>query len=185
MDEEPYGERIRQYESASRESSDRSLRLVEDSLRSGSATASELYRQGDALNRTERRLDDIDEDLNTSQRYIRSIKSVFSGLFSRSKPPQKPKTPEETQSSKSSRYDTESALKKAERLSYDVIEETKDPVERNLAGISRGLGELKTMAEAFGCELNRQDPQIKRLTDRVETTQGRIQAQNREIRKLF
>ncbi|KAL4593385.1 synaptosomal-associated protein 29 [Arapaima gigas] len=41
----------------------------------------ELVRQGEALKRTEKMVDDMEEDLKTSQRHINSIKSVWGGIL--------------------------------------------------------------------------------------------------------
>lgn len=188
MDEDSYRSRIRYHERETKESSDRSLRLVEDCLRSGAATTSELYRQGETLDRTERRLDDIDQDLTTTQKYIRSMKSVFGGLFSRGGSEKSSKAIEREEEEKkrsAKQYDPQAALARAECLSYDQIGDADDSVEKNLVGISRGLGELKTMAEAMGSELDRQDPQIDRLRNRVDDTGSRIQKQNKDVRKLL
>lgn len=63
-------------------SSSRSVGLLQESERAGIETAEELIRQREQLENTERRLDDINATLNTSQRHINNIKSVFSSLKS-------------------------------------------------------------------------------------------------------
>ncbi|KAL0978985.1 hypothetical protein UPYG_G00178910 [Umbra pygmaea] len=62
------------------ESSQRSLGLIYESEKMGTETAEELMRQGEALKRSERMVDNMDEDLKTSQKHINSIKSVWGGL---------------------------------------------------------------------------------------------------------
>ena len=49
-------------------------------------------RQGEALKRTEKMVDNMEEDLKTSQRHINSIKSVWGGLvnYFKAKPETKP-----------------------------------------------------------------------------------------------
>ncbi|MEQ2248345.1 hypothetical protein ILYODFUR_018254 [Ilyodon furcidens] len=78
------------------DSSYRSLSLIYESEKMGVETAEELVRQGEALKRTDRMLDNMDEDLKTSQRHITSIKSVWGGLvnYFKGKPETKP-APEE------------------------------------------------------------------------------------------
>ncbi|KAJ8380335.1 hypothetical protein SKAU_G00011130 [Synaphobranchus kaupii] len=56
------------------------LGLIYESEKIGTETAEELMRQGEALKRTERMVDHMDEDLKTSQRHINSIKSPSSKL---------------------------------------------------------------------------------------------------------
>ncbi|XP_061458867.1 synaptosomal-associated protein 29 [Rhineura floridana] len=65
---------------ATMDSTNRSLSLIYDSEHVGIASAEELTRQGEALKRTERMVDKMDQDLKTSQRHINSIKSVFGGF---------------------------------------------------------------------------------------------------------
>lgn len=63
-----------------------------------SCTLQELVRQGEVLKRTDKMLDNMDQDLKTSQRHINSIKSVWGGLvnYFKSKPETKP-PPEQPQ----------------------------------------------------------------------------------------
>uniref|UniRef100_A0A8C4R7E7 Synaptosomal-associated protein 29 n=1 Tax=Eptatretus burgeri TaxID=7764 RepID=A0A8C4R7E7_EPTBU len=69
-------------------STTRSLGLVVETEQVGLDTAQELSRQGEALGRTSRALDQIDKDMKTSQRHINSIKSVWWGIknYMRGKP---------------------------------------------------------------------------------------------------
>lgn len=52
-------------------------------------------RQGEALKRSERMVDNMEEDLKTSQRHINGIKSVWGGLMNyfKGKPEIKPPPP--------------------------------------------------------------------------------------------
>ncbi|XP_068594535.1 synaptosomal-associated protein 29 [Brachionichthys hirsutus] len=78
------------------DSSYRSLCLIYESEKMGVETAEELMRQGEALKRTDKMLDNMDQNLKTSQRHITSIKSVWGGLvnYFKGKPETKP-PPEE------------------------------------------------------------------------------------------
>ncbi|XP_061116862.1 synaptosomal-associated protein 29 isoform X2 [Conger conger] len=62
------------------DSSQRSLGLIYESEKMGTETAEELMRQGEALRRTEKMVDGMDQDLKTSQRHINSIRSVWGGF---------------------------------------------------------------------------------------------------------
>ncbi|XP_029915620.1 synaptosomal-associated protein 29 [Myripristis murdjan] len=74
------------------DSSYRSLGLIYESEKMGVETAEELTRQGEALKRTERMVDNMEQDLKTSQKHINSIKSVWGGLvnYFKGKPETKP-----------------------------------------------------------------------------------------------
>ncbi|XP_047237983.1 synaptosomal-associated protein 29 [Girardinichthys multiradiatus] len=78
------------------DSSYRSLSLIYESEKMGVETAEELVRQGEALKRTDKMLDNMDEAMKTSQRHITSMKSVWGGLvnYFKGKPETKP-APEE------------------------------------------------------------------------------------------
>ncbi|XP_041793183.1 synaptosomal-associated protein 29 [Chelmon rostratus] len=78
------------------DSSYRSLGLIYESEKMGVETAEELIRQGEVLKRTDKMLDNMDQDLKTSQRHINGIKSVWGGLvnYFKGKPETKP-PPEE------------------------------------------------------------------------------------------
>ncbi|XP_059910394.1 synaptosomal-associated protein 29 [Gadus macrocephalus] len=74
------------------DSSHRSVALIYDSEKMGVDTAEELMRQGEALKRSEKMVDNMEEDLKTSQRHINGIKSVWGGLvnYFKAKPETKP-----------------------------------------------------------------------------------------------
>lgn len=74
------------------DSSHRSLGLIYESEKMGVDTAEELMRQGEALKRAEKMVDNMEEDLKTSQRHINGIKSVWGGLvnYFKGKPETKP-----------------------------------------------------------------------------------------------
>ncbi|XP_040859605.1 synaptosomal-associated protein 29 isoform X1 [Ochotona curzoniae] len=73
-------------------STNRSLSLMYESEKVGVASSEELVRQRGVLERTEKMVDKMDQDLKTSQRHINSIKSVFGGLvnYFKSKPAETP-----------------------------------------------------------------------------------------------
>ncbi|XP_054629397.1 synaptosomal-associated protein 29 [Dunckerocampus dactyliophorus] len=74
------------------DSSYRSIGLIRESEKMGVETAEELMRQGEVLKRTDKMLDNMEQDLKTSQKHIASIKSVWGGLvnYFKGKPETKP-----------------------------------------------------------------------------------------------
>lgn len=71
---------MRDVERRTTESSKRSIAALAESEQVGIDTATELVRQREALENTDRRLDDINSSLKDSQKNINGIKSVFSSL---------------------------------------------------------------------------------------------------------
>ncbi|XP_072043649.1 synaptosomal-associated protein 29-like [Amphiura filiformis] len=61
-------------------STHKSLGLMYEAEEVGNETAHELLRQGEQLQSTEKKLDQINADLTVSQKHINSIKSVFGGF---------------------------------------------------------------------------------------------------------
>ncbi|MCI4380997.1 hypothetical protein PGIGA_G00246360 [Pangasianodon gigas] len=79
------------------DSSSRSLRLIYESEKIGTETAEELIRQGEVLKRTERMVDNMEQDMKTSQKHINSIKSVWGGLVNYFKGNSEPRPPQKEQ----------------------------------------------------------------------------------------
>lgn len=73
-------ERRKEIEDRTLQSSERSINILRDSEQIGIATAEELLRQREQLERTDKRLDEINASLRFSQKHINGIKSVFSSL---------------------------------------------------------------------------------------------------------
>lgn len=69
-----------QIEEKTLESSEQSLRLLKESEKIGTATGVELARQRKQLETTEEHLDRINNTLDSSQKHINGIKSVFGSL---------------------------------------------------------------------------------------------------------
>lgn len=75
-----FQERKRQIEENTIRSTQHSLSILRDSEQIGIATAEELMRQREKLEKTDKQLDDINNTLRFSQKHINGIKSVFSSL---------------------------------------------------------------------------------------------------------
>lgn len=73
-------QRQQEIEQRTLDSSSRSIALLRDSENIGIATAEELMRQRDSLENTNKRLDEINTNLNYSQKHLNGIKSVFYGF---------------------------------------------------------------------------------------------------------
>ena len=75
-----FQERKREIEERSINSTQKSLSILRDSEQIGIATAEELMRQREKLEKTDKQLDEINATLRFSQKHINGIKSVFSSL---------------------------------------------------------------------------------------------------------
>ncbi|XP_067649071.1 synaptosomal-associated protein 29-like [Haliotis asinina] len=62
------------------ESTRRALASIYDSEDTGIQTAEELSRQAETLNNIEKKTDDVNRTLTTSQKHLNNIKSVFGGI---------------------------------------------------------------------------------------------------------
>lgn len=75
-----FQERKRAIEERTINSTEKSLSILRDSEQIGIATAEELMRQREKLEKTDKQLDEINATLRFSQKHINGIKSVFSSL---------------------------------------------------------------------------------------------------------
>ncbi|XP_005990226.1 synaptosomal-associated protein 29 [Latimeria chalumnae] len=204
------------------DSSNRSVSLIYETEKIGADTGEELMRQGESLRRTERMLDNMDQDLKTSQKHINSIKSMFGGFvnYFKSKPETQPPAETSTYKPNSKLQDAVSSSKEQESnyqashpnlrkldtsgfgasamdssspgalSSSDQYPRNKQlrtyhqQVDNNLDEMSSGLSRLKNLAIGLQTEIDDQDPIIDRVTNKVETLDSKIEATDRQLRKL-
>lgn len=183
---EQYQERIRRIEDQTLESSRRSVRTLEETVQIGAETMVELDEQGEKLNRAERRLDDIDQDLRTSQRTMREIRSVFGGVvnwFTKDKLSTTPSsvTQENAEARKAEasarRHEQQQQRQRQERQQQQQRHQQRRPpqsareeeLDQNLDRMSQSLAVLRNMGEDMGDSLEAQNEQIGRMSGRVLT----------------
>lgn len=75
-----FAERKRAIENRTLTSTEKSINVLRESEQIGIATAEELMRQREKLEKTDKQLDEINATLRFSQKHINGIKSVFSSL---------------------------------------------------------------------------------------------------------
>ncbi|KAK0145964.1 Synaptosomal-associated protein 23 [Merluccius polli] len=68
------------------------------------------------------------------------------------------------------------------RITNDARE---DEMEENLDAVGSIIGNLKNMAMDMGGEIDKQNKQIDRLTDKAEVTKGRVDEANQRANKLL
>lgn len=172
----------------------------------------ELIRQKEQLQRTEKRLDDINSTLRFSQKHIQGIKSVFGSLknYLSGKSLDAPIPSTKLSESSSSGSMTSPALSNTLdqmqndmsnsysstmiRGSYDdqVLEDVKPPsdrvtrvLEQNLSEMSGSLARLKHLAIGLSEEIDSQNDLIDNITDKTEKADIMLQQQNKDMVHLL
>ncbi|KAG8146273.1 hypothetical protein E2320_012635 [Naja naja] len=169
---------------SSLDSTNKSLSLIYESEHVGVATSEELVRQGEALKRTERMVDKMDQDLKTSQKHINSIKSVFGGFVNYFKAKPQDIKPEQNGASQ---YQGSNRLKEALSVSKEQeskYQETHPNLQKleNSDDMSSGLGRLKNLALGLQTEIDDQDEILNRLTGKVDTLDINIKSTDKRIK---
>lgn len=206
-----YAQKLQKKESNMLQSTERSLRLLEQSEQVGNAAAVELDRQGEVLRRTEKRVDKMEQDLKQSDRHLRSIKSMwgaFMNKFSKEPPPDNTITatedtesrfktdPESTKPApqfESSQNSYKSSLRGggptndlgAGGSNSMSASSTMSAVDDNLDMIGSSLTRLKSLGLGLKDELDAQDPILSRLAGKVERVDDKMNSTNKEMLKIY
>jgi len=201
-------ERRKQIEDRTIHSTERSIGLLRDSEQIGIATAEELSRQREQLERTDKRLDEINQTLRFSQKHINGIKSVFSSLknYMSGRSDQSP-----TISSSSSAATTVAANERngfSAANDYDRYENhpntrlrsqgyqtqtntasgSKDisaRLEANLQEMSSSISRLKGLATDLSVEIDSQNDMLDIITDKTEIADITLRKQNKDMQKIL
>ena len=187
------------------DSTKRSLALIEDSHDMAVRTGEELQCQGEQLNRIERNLDKIQNDMTIANRHIKSVNSVFGAIGNYFKKAPKPKesVPQSSPSSGITDLQADSSLyyrgrdepngygtgaRGSEKLQGNKCS-SRDPREReidaNIDLISRGLGRLKEDALILGGEIERQNDQLDRLDYKAERAYKTVDESDKKVRRIL
>ncbi|XP_003704656.1 synaptosomal-associated protein 29kDa [Megachile rotundata] len=203
-------QRKKEIEERTIHSSERSISLLRDSEQIGAATAEELIRQREQLERTEKRLDDINSTLRFSQKHIQGIKSVFGSLknYLSGKSLDAPIPSTILSESSSSESMASPALSNSlEQVQTNIAstspmlklrglddeyEGTNSPssnvskiLEKNLDEMSGSLARLKGLAIGLSEEIDLQNDLIDNITDKAEKTDIMLQKQNKDLTHLL
>lgn len=203
----------REIEQRTIDSSTRSIGLLRDSEQIGIATAEELSRQREQLQNTDRRLDEINTNLNYSQKHLNGIKSVFYGLknYISGKSDQTPsKSPatsnvrnagtsssrlDETLDNMSRNVEDRFESHPSARLHGLSQESAKSPetenervnniLDSNLDEMVHAISRLKHLGVALGEEIEQQNNLVDTIQDKVEIADIKIGKQNKQMNKLL
>uniref|UniRef100_A0A1B6IWK0 t-SNARE coiled-coil homology domain-containing protein n=1 Tax=Homalodisca liturata TaxID=320908 RepID=A0A1B6IWK0_9HEMI len=192
------------------QTSQRSLSLLRNSEEIGVSTAEELLRQREQLERTEKRLDEINTTLRFSQKHIQGIKSAF-GSF-------KNYLSGKTGEAQSARPKSESSSTLSSPMLLDAVEKTKpfagsssqdhpglrvrglveepsssyadknDPekqINENLNEMVHSITRLKGLAYGLGEEIDSQNDLVENIISKTERADITLQRQNKDMTRLL
>uniref|UniRef100_A0A3Q3M0J9 Synaptosomal-associated protein 29 n=1 Tax=Mastacembelus armatus TaxID=205130 RepID=A0A3Q3M0J9_9TELE len=191
------------------DSSYRSVGLIYESEKMGVETAEELVRQGEVLKRTDKMLDNMEQDLKTSQKHITSIKSVWGGLVNYFKGPVRQHGSKLQNALSSSReYEdkyqaSHPNLRKLDTGAFGAaasandssslqngypqnrhLREAHQTLDNNLDEMSDGLKRLKNLGLGLQSEIEDQDDSINSLLNKVDKMDVKIHNTNQQIKNL-
>ncbi|XP_022199624.2 synaptosomal-associated protein 29 [Nilaparvata lugens] len=197
-------------EQRSVESTQRSLSLLRNSEQIGIATAEELMKQREQLERTDKRLDDINVMLRASHRHIEGIKSVFGSFKNYLQGKKDAPTPEksitaeaEARQSPSNLSQTLSASASASKLTQDDHpglrikglgsddelrnrpENPRQVIDENLDEMVSSLSRLKGLARGLGDEIESQNDLIDKILPKVDRSDITLERQNKDMKRLL
>ena len=205
---------IRAAQEKSLDSTKRSLALIEDSHDIAVKTGEELVYQREALNRTERNLDQIQNDMNIADRHIKSMKSIWGAMANYFKkppkqnpvgpPPGSDKTPStrraeellnessldfKIQGRRSDDYGYgDSGYSGASSFQGNAFAAS-DPYESqlnaNLDAIAKGVRRLKEDALVLGDEIESSTVQIERIDKKAEAAGLRVESARQKVQKII
>lgn len=184
-----YGDRMRQANLRMETSSANSLRVLNETMRMGIDTTEELERQAEALDRTERRLDEMHVELDKGERNMRRIKSPFGGIanyFSRRKTVEEvtdPKALRQSKGSSSSTSKSKPTGKKQQQQQQSAASTGNTVVDNNLDEMEKALCQLKGIGEVIGSQLDDSDQQLSRIKYKVDRDHVKMDKLNKDIKR--
>lgn len=196
-----YEQKQKEIEERTLNSSQRSLGLLHETEQVGVATASELAKQREQLEKTRNQLDTINTSLKFSQRHLNGIKSMFGGLknylsgkneFDGKTSPSSSNS--EVSSVPSPTADERFATHPTTRLRNEPMHHQQQQqmhgnfnqkLDQNLDDMCDSLSRLKGLAIDLHQEIDTQNDLIDDITGKVEDVDVKIGKQNREMFKIL
>lgn len=195
-----YEQKRKEIEDRTLDSSQRSIGLLRETEQVGVATATELAKQREQLEKTRDTLDTINTSLKFSQRHLNGIKSMFGGLknYLAGKTDYESKMSTSSSNSEVSSIPSPTADERysshpTTRLRNDPIQHQQQQVsggfnkqlDRNLDDMCDSLSRLKGLAIDLNGEIETQNDLIDDISNKVEDTDIKIGKQNREMFKIL
>jgi len=203
--QQSYAERRKVIEDRTLQSSERSITLLRDSEQVGIATAEELLRQREQLERTDKRLDEINQTLRFSQKHINGIKSVFSSLKSYISGRNETSSPSLSSTLSNQQQPAASTLHETipeydryenhpvtrlrntgdEQMSSSGSKNFSDKLDANLQEMHSNISKLKGLATDLSFEIDSQNDLIGNIMDKTERADGTVTKQNKDMQRLL
>ncbi|GMR40875.1 hypothetical protein PMAYCL1PPCAC_11070, partial [Pristionchus mayeri] len=207
-DEQDYYEKeIEKYMQESLDSTERSRRHLENSERTGVATAQELLEQREKLEKTEKNLDTIHTTTQQTQRNLNSLKSVFGGFF-KNKFSRKPADPSSSSApvpqsksaiglSNTAEMVTATPLRSGGMSGPTLSEQSRQAIkgtrweamdqqiDDNLDMMSGTLQNLRSLGSALGTEIEDQNKMLDRIQVKADRNDAIVRNQDNQMKKLL
>lgn len=193
-----YEQKRKEIEGRTLESSQRSIGLLRETEQVGVATASELAKQREQLEKTRDQLDTINTSLKFSQRHLNGIKSMFGGLKNYLAGKNELENKISPSSSNSSSIaspspDERYSAHPTTRLRNDPIQQQQqmqsgnfnNQLDKNLDEMCNSLSRLKGLAIDLNQEIETQNDLIDDISNKVEDVDVKIGKQNTQMFKLL
>ena len=163
-------------------SSAQCLRTLNETMRQGIDTTEELERQAESMDRTERMLDDMHQDLNEGEKSLRKIKSPFGGFFSRKKNIQEVVDPKACKSPAPSKSKSD-AWSNQSKYQGEATSTGNTVVDSNMDEMEKVLFKLKGIGELMGDQLDDSSYQTSRVQEKLGRNHLKIEKLNRGIKR--
>ena len=170
------------------ESSASSLQTLRDTVDLGQDISTELDRQAEALDRTERQLDEMQLNSDQSKRHMRNNKSPFGGVTSYFSRRKKPSDITDPNPPKGVAQAQAQAVKSGSSKGFDSLPPPSMAslkgtgnrvVDDNVDEMGKAVHQLKDIGELIGEQLDDSNAQLERIKDKVD------RAVNKDIRRLL
>ncbi|KAI4454846.1 synaptosomal associated protein [Holotrichia oblita] len=201
-------EKRKEIENRTIQSTERSISILRDSEQIGIATAEELMRQRDQLERTDKQLDEINATLRFSQKHINGIKSVFSSLknfVSGKTDANSPTAPNNLSKAQPvdpdfkenvasyDRYENHPSTRLHQANNLNVPSQNQASgsknisamLDANLQEMATSISRLKGLATDMSQEIDTQNDLIDNITNKTESADLMIQRQNKDMQRIL
>jgi Snare region anchored in the vesicle membrane C-terminus len=168
-----------------------SMGVIEETLKIGSATATELHRQGDQLKRAKDTLEEVDGNLERSDLHLKRIQSPFLQFFKsfggRKKVNLMPSqtTKAEIQPKLTSSADKSFSHQPSTSPTQQIPGSFDDQLCQDLDDINRGLSGLKNLAIDMNQEIIKQDVLIGGIKNHLDNVDNKLGCQNEKMKKIL
>ncbi|XP_063676110.1 synaptosomal-associated protein 25-B-like [Bolinopsis microptera] len=171
------------------DSTTESLRLVQETLNMGAATAAELEGQGKQIDKIHDNLVDINQSVKKSEHHVRGIKSIFGALWNRATGPPKeqvnipkvePVAAPPRPAAGPGRDVRSGPVFTQEKHRLDT-----DRTHDNLQQIGVGVQSMREMALAMGGELDRQNKKLVDVNQEADKANLGVNKLTKDMNKII